>query len=333
MRSSLQQAAVYCLLFVATHFVNKYVLSVLKFQFPTIFQGWQTLVGFLMLSLLVSTRHLPTLLDNTNRYDVANWLPGMMFFVCSIYSGSKALASLTIPVFLSLHNLVTVILCTAQLAIYRQLTSIYSYTMLMMLVVSSILIGATDPYYHMDGYFWTCLHILSTGAYGIFTKISRGRLKLSAHEKMYCNYLYSVIILAPSSYFLGDAVQAGRYPYLYFSKFYVGCIMSGVFGVFLALSNIKLIESNMDKADMAKISGISKLVTSVTSLLFFRSTFTASHLLWICVNHLAAIVCEDSSNIEEVPVLPSATVSNSSDKQHLTQQNSMTREYIKVTVQ
>jgi hypothetical protein len=44
-----------------------------------------------------------------------------------------------------------------------QLTSIYSYTMLMILVVSSILIGATDPDYHMDGYFWTCVHILTTG--------------------------------------------------------------------------------------------------------------------------------------------------------------------------
>ncbi|XP_060552153.1 transmembrane protein 241-like [Ruditapes philippinarum] len=189
MRSSLQQASIHCAVFVATHFVNKYVLSVLKFQFPTIFQGWQTLVGFLMLSLLVSTRHLPTLLDNTDRYDIANWLPGMMFFVSSIYSGSKALAALSIPVFLSLHNLVTVILCTAQLAIYRQLTSIYSYTMLMILVVSSILIGATDPDYHMDGYFWTCVHILTTGGYGVYSKISRGRLKLSAHKREYCNYL------------------------------------------------------------------------------------------------------------------------------------------------
>lgn len=333
MKSSFQQAGVYCVLFAATHFVNKYVLSVLKFQFPTIFQGWQTLVGFLMLSLLVSTRHLPVLLENTDRYDVANWLPGMMFFVCSIYSGSKALATLPMPVFLSMCNLVTVIFSTAQLAIYRQLTSIYSYTMLMMVVVSSIFIAASDPDYHADGYFWMCVHVISTGLYGIYSKTTRGRLKLSAHEKMYCNYLYSVLILAPSSYFLGDAVQAGRYPYLYFSKFYMGCIMSGVFGVFLALSSIKLNENNMDKAESAKISGIAKLITSVVSLIFFKMTYTAPHMLWICVNHLAAIVCEDSSNIEESPIMSSASVSSSSSRQHLTQQNAMTKEFIKVTVQ
>ncbi|KAL4234580.1 hypothetical protein ACF0H5_006221 [Mactra antiquata] len=328
MNNSIKQASIYCILFVVTHFVNKYVLSVLKFQFPTIFQGWQTLVGFLMLSLLVSTRHLPSLMENVDRYDIANWLPGMVFFVCSIYSGSKALAYLSMPVFMSLHNLVTVMLCTGQLALYRQLTSIYSYVMLMIVVISSIFIGVSDPQYHRDGYFWMCVHVLSSGAYGIFSKISRGRLKLSPHEKMYCNYLYSVIVLAPSSYFLGDAVEAGKYPYLYFSKFYVGCIMSGIFGVFLSLSLIKLTESHLDKAEISKLSGISKLITSATSLLFFDTTLTANNTLWVSVNHLAAIAWEDSSNVEETTILPSATSSN-----HLTQQNTMTREFIKVTVQ
>lgn len=329
MRSTLQQAVTYSLLFLATHFVNKYVLSILKFQFPTIFQGWQTLTGFLMLSLLVSTRHLPTLMENVNRNDIAKWLPGMMFFVCSIYAGSKALATLSMPVFLSHHNLVTVILSTGQLAIYRQLTSIYSYAMLMMLVLSSILIGLSDPDFDKDGYFWMCIHILSTGGYGIYTKLTRGRLKLNSHEKMYCNYLYSVIVLAPSSYFLGDAVKAGQYPYLYFSKFYMGCIMSGVFGVFLSLCSIQLNESSFDKADIVKILGVAKLITSVVSLLFFNMTFTAQHVLWICVNHLAAIVCEDSSNIEELTIVSSSSNSNLN---HLTQQNSNTREYIKVNV-
>lgn len=35
--------------------------------------------------------------------------------------------------------------------------------MLMLLVLSSIFIAASDPDYHADGYFWMCVHILSTG--------------------------------------------------------------------------------------------------------------------------------------------------------------------------
>ncbi|XP_052817109.1 transmembrane protein 241-like [Mya arenaria] len=324
MKQQYQLAAVYCLLFIATQFVNKYVLTVLGFQFPTIFQGWQTLVGFLMLSLLVTARHVPPLMENITRYDVANWLPGMLLFVGSIYSGSKALAKLPMPVFLSLHNLITVILCTGQLALYRQLTSLYSYAMMMILVITSILIGVSDPDFNTDGYYWMCVHVLTTGGLSIFSKLARSRLKLSAHEKLYCNYLYSVIVLAPSSYFLGDAIKAGAYPYLFYSKFYMGCIMSGIFGVFLSLNNIKLMEFKLDKADLSKIAGIAKLLTSVCSLLFFDMTLTANNVLWLSINHLAAIVCEDSSNVEESPTVPT-------DGQ-LVQQNSNTREYIRINV-
>ena len=44
-----------------------------------------------------------------------------------------------------------------------QLTSIYSYVMLMLLVVSSIFIGISDPDFSQDGYFWMCIHIITTG--------------------------------------------------------------------------------------------------------------------------------------------------------------------------
>ncbi|XP_072708735.1 UDP-N-acetylglucosamine transporter TMEM241 isoform X6 [Ciconia boyciana] len=39
----------FCLFYLASCFTNKYVLSVLKFTYPTLFQGWQTLVGGLLL--------------------------------------------------------------------------------------------------------------------------------------------------------------------------------------------------------------------------------------------------------------------------------------------
>uniref|UniRef100_A0A0E9PL13 Uncharacterized protein n=1 Tax=Anguilla anguilla TaxID=7936 RepID=A0A0E9PL13_ANGAN len=34
---------IFCCFFVISYFTNKYVLSVLKFTFPTVFQGWADL--------------------------------------------------------------------------------------------------------------------------------------------------------------------------------------------------------------------------------------------------------------------------------------------------
>ncbi|KAJ8321910.1 hypothetical protein KUTeg_000381, partial [Tegillarca granosa] len=141
---------------------------------------------------------------------------------------------------------------------------------------------------------WICIHILSTGALHIYTKITRGRLKLSSYEKLYCNYVYSVILLAPSSYLIGDALEAIRFPYLYFSEFYMGCVLSGIFGVFLNLKTIRLQEVDTDVVDFTKLYGFAKIVTSMMSLFVFNMTLTTNHALCLMVNHLAGLVCEDT---------------------------------------
>ncbi|XP_011245270.1 transmembrane protein 241 isoform X24 [Mus musculus] len=41
----------FCTCYLASHLTNKYVLSVLKFTYPTLFQGWQTFIGGLLLHM------------------------------------------------------------------------------------------------------------------------------------------------------------------------------------------------------------------------------------------------------------------------------------------
>lgn len=317
MKNTAIRCFIFCFLFMVTNFVNKYVLSVLEFKYPTIFQGWQTFVGFLVLRMAVATKHLPSMLTDkeTIRQRAVRWIPGMILFVSMIYSGSKALTNTTIPVFLSLQNLVTVISCTTQMAITRKLMSLFSYLMLMLVIISSLGIINTDPQFNADGYFWMCVHVIATGAFQIYSKLTKGRLKISSHEKLYCNYIYSVIVLAPSSYLIGDALNAIQFPYLYFSKFYIGCVFSGVFGVLLSLYVIRLQEEYMDSIEFVRIQGFAKVVSSVVSLRFFEVTLTGSHAIWLAVNLLAGFVCEDpmlSSTISRViETQPSANTNTS----------------------
>ncbi|XP_033727267.1 transmembrane protein 241-like [Pecten maximus] len=304
LKNTVTRCFIFCSLFLVTNFVNKYVLSVLEFKYPTIFQGWQTFVGFMVLRMGVVTKHLPSMLTDkeTIRQRAVMWIPGMMLFVSVIYSGSKALASLTLPVFLSLQNLVTVINCTTQMAISRKLMSLFSYLMLMLVIISSLGTVNSDPQFSAEGYFWMCVHIICTGVLQIYTKLTKGRLKISSHEKLYCNYIYSMILLAPCSYLIGDALDAIKFPYLYFSKFYIGCIFSGVFGVLLNLYTIRLQEAYLESIEFVRIQGFAKMVSSLVSLQFFDMTVTHSHAVWIAVNQLAGFVCED-------PMLPSSTSS------------------------
>uniref|UniRef100_A0A8C0HVV2 Transmembrane protein 241 n=1 Tax=Balaenoptera musculus TaxID=9771 RepID=A0A8C0HVV2_BALMU len=100
----------FCTCYLASYLTNKYVLSVLKFTYPTLFQGWQTLIGGLLLHV-------------SSRSDVLTWLPASVLFVGIICAGSRALSRLAIPVFLILHNVAEVIICGHQKCFQKEKTS------------------------------------------------------------------------------------------------------------------------------------------------------------------------------------------------------------------
>ncbi|RLW13347.1 hypothetical protein DV515_00000200 [Chloebia gouldiae] len=72
--------------------VLRYVLSVLQFTYPTLFQG----------------------------SEILSWLPASVLFVGIIYAGSRALSRLPIPVFLTMHNAAEVITCGFQKFVQKE---------------------------------------------------------------------------------------------------------------------------------------------------------------------------------------------------------------------
>ncbi|XP_029978873.1 transmembrane protein 241 [Sphaeramia orbicularis] len=90
-------------LFTLFYFTNKFVLSVLKFTFPTLFKGeWQTLIGSVLLLLSVKLGLVE--MSRINRSAALSWLPGSVLFVGNIYAGSRALSRIDIPFFFTLQN-------------------------------------------------------------------------------------------------------------------------------------------------------------------------------------------------------------------------------------
>jgi hypothetical protein len=83
-------------------FILQYVLSVLKFTYPTVFQGWQTLVGVLILKYLTMKKQLDvTVLDKATAISL---LPHCLYFLGAIVAGSKALAILVSKVILDCYS-------------------------------------------------------------------------------------------------------------------------------------------------------------------------------------------------------------------------------------
>ncbi|XP_005372752.1 PREDICTED: transmembrane protein 241 isoform X2 [Chinchilla lanigera] len=226
-----------CACYPASYLTNKYVLSVLKFTYPTLFQGWQVLVGGLLLHL--SWRRGWVEMHGGSRSDVLTWLPASMLFVGIIYAGSRALSRLPVPVFLILHNAAEVIFCGHQKCFRKEKISSAKICSTLFLLAAVGCLPFNDPQFDPEGYFWAVIHLLCVGAYKIVRK-AQNPSALSDIDQQYLNYIFSVALLAFASHPTGDLVSVLDFPFLYFYRFHGSCCASGVLGFLLMLSTVKL---------------------------------------------------------------------------------------------
>ncbi|XP_054175254.1 UDP-N-acetylglucosamine transporter TMEM241 isoform X3 [Homo sapiens] len=215
----------FCTCYLASYLTNKYVLSVLKFTYPTLFQGWQTLIGGLLLH--VSWKLGWVEINSSSRSHVLVWLPASVLFVGIIYAGSRALSRLAIPVFLTLHNVAEVIICGYQKCFQKEKTSPAKICSALFLLAAAGCLPFNDSQFNPDGYFWAIIHLLCVGAYKILQKSQ----KPSA---------LSVVLLAFASHPTGDLFSVLDFPFLYFYRFHGSCCASGFLGFFLMFSTVKL---------------------------------------------------------------------------------------------
>ena len=97
-------ALLYFLLLLTVYFSSKLVLTVLGFTYPMVFQGWQTLVGFVVFKVLQVGKVIPVASIPLDRAGCISLLPNFLFFTAGIIAGSKALAYIPLYIFLAVSN-------------------------------------------------------------------------------------------------------------------------------------------------------------------------------------------------------------------------------------
>ncbi|XP_031220834.1 transmembrane protein 241 isoform X5 [Mastomys coucha] len=234
----------FCTCYLASHLTNKYVLSVLKFTYPTLFQGWQTFVGGLLLHMSWKLGWVE--IHSSLRSDVLTWLPASVLFVGIIYAGSKALSRLK--------------------------TSLSKICSALFLLAAAGCLPFQDSQFDPDGYFWALIHFFCVGSYKILRR-SRKPTVLSDIDQQYLNYIFSMVLLAFASHPTGDLFGALDFPFLYFYRFHGSCCASGVLGFFLMLSTVKL-RSVLAPGQCAAWVFLAKVITAGLSMLLFDTVLT-----------------------------------------------------------
>ncbi|NXE94258.1 TM241 protein, partial [Menura novaehollandiae] len=223
----------FCLFYLASSFTNKYVLSVLQFTYPTLFQGWQTLVGGLLLHISWKLGWVE--INLCSRSEILSWLPASVLFVGIIYAGSRALSRLPIPVFLTVHNAAEVITCGFQKFVQKEQTSHLKVCSVLFLLAAAVCLPLCDTQFDPNGYLWALIHLICVGNALLKKHLFFFPSSPSDLDQQYINYVFS-ILLCPS----GDLFSALDFPFLYFYRFHSSCCASGLLGFFLMLHTVKL---------------------------------------------------------------------------------------------
>ncbi|XP_065063143.1 UDP-N-acetylglucosamine transporter TMEM241 homolog [Rhopilema esculentum] len=271
---------------VGATFVNKYVLSVLKFTYPTVYQSWQTgVTAAILLSLSAFGLIQFAVID---RQSSKHWIPAMCFFTVGIYSGSKALSRLPIPIFFTMLHLVHVSIAFVDEIYFRKHNSPLSLFGAILGLVGLAVTIKSDTEFDVLGYKWMVVHCLCSASYSIFAK-KVFKSSLREIDKIMLNSLFSVIVLMGFGTYTGEVGRSLNFPFIYYKKFHAGCITSGISGALLGLSYSRLAEV-MPVSKIRWISTLAMVLTSALSLFIFQFTLSVPLVLGITVGLLGSVI-------------------------------------------
>ncbi|XP_061778286.1 transmembrane protein 241 isoform X2 [Nerophis ophidion] len=273
--------------FVVSYLTNKFVLSVMKFTYPTLFQGWQTFIGAVL--LLLSGKLGLVEMSPISRSDALSWFPGSLLFVGNIYAGSRALSRLEIPFFFTLQNSSHVVSYVILKAVgHREKIDWLKLFSICLMLFSAIYLPAYDPQFDLNGYMWALAHLVCVGAYGAF-KVRNIPSNLSDIEQQCVNYLFSVLLLTMAAHPTGDLTSALEFPSLQSYAFSCGCCASALLGFMLLLATFKL-KSGLSLQHFALWIFLSKITAMFVAPLIFYMDMNTASIICVAVSHVSEAV-------------------------------------------
>ncbi|XP_078495716.1 UDP-N-acetylglucosamine transporter TMEM241-like [Ciona intestinalis] len=276
-KSNVSDYTLYCFLYMSTTLCNKFVLSSLGFQYPTIFQAWQTFVYLLIVQLLSGNP-----LKHISLSEIIPWSPAMILYAASIFSGSKALASLPIPVFLLSHGLSDAILMLCDNHLPSGLTHLSIPLKISGLLLS--LWGIKEMSSPVN-ILWIIAYSLSLGAYKTmsfwYNSPQWPNSGLSLMQRQYLNNLFGFLLLFPTALLLGHHWDVQReFPHLRKLRFYIGSIVSGVLG-WAVKRKWSFLSGGFLNARLEMIQLLAKVITMIASMHVYPLEHTL--LLWVSI--------------------------------------------------
>eukprot|EP00042_Codosiga_hollandica_P024491 m.103348 g.103348 ORF g.103348 m.103348 type:complete len:323 (-) comp51568_c0_seq1:166-1134(-) len=277
---------------------NKWILAVFQFQQAGILLIIQGLLAVIILKLL-AVKFAFIDLQPLQRDRIVLWMPVTVLFAVMLFSGSKTLAYLSIPIVTVFKNMTNLLIAYGDWAWFGQTISRGVIISFLMMIIGSILSGFTDLEFNIYGYLWMAVNCFSQAGYALYMKRASKATMLSEWGSAYYNNFLSVPVLAVVCFLNNEFATVTQFPLLTDNWFLGAVAFSGVIGTGLSLSVFWLVNVT-SPTTYSMIGALNKIPITIISVFVFSTVLTPQSIFSIGVGLASGIVYTYTKYLETV---------------------------------
>ncbi|KAI4271141.1 MAG: hypothetical protein LQ337_006214 [Flavoplaca oasis] len=316
---------------------NKYVLSGFGFNLNFFLLAVQSVVCVVAIQMCKSSGIITYRDFNTD--EARKWFPVSLLLIGTIYTSTKALQFLSIPVYTIFKNLTIILIAYGEVLWFGGSVTGMALFSFGLMVLSSVIAAWADiqhalqSYGHSEteasakvstlnaGYMWMMFNCLCSAAYVLGM---RKRIKLTNFkdfDTMFYNNVLSIPILLVSSLLLENWSSANidiNFPPLQKNRIILAMIFSGLSSVFISYTSAWCVRVT-SSTTYSMVGALNKLPIALSGLIFFDAPITIPSVSAIAVGFVSGIVYSlakvKQSSAPKAGILPTTSVPMSASSQ------------------
>lgn len=223
-----------------------------------------------------------------NAPDVKRWLPVSVLMAVMLYTGSKSLQYLSVPVFTIFKNLSIILVAYAESKVFGGTVTGLMLVSFSLMVLSSIIAADADfsstkpkdaP---ILGYFWMLMNCFSSAAFVVFMRFTMRKMSPSQPFKDFDTVFYNNILTAPMFFVLsfsgadGNLWEAIDYywtpeNHVARNSFILALLFSGISAFWISYASSWCMRVT-NSTTYSMVGSLNKLPIAISGLIFFKDT-------------------------------------------------------------
>ncbi|KAF1835061.1 GDP-mannose transporter [Decorospora gaudefroyi] len=289
----------YCFSSISMTVVNKYVVSGSSWNLNFLYLAIQAVICTVAILLLKQMGFLPNLAALESG-KARRWLPVSLFFVGMIYTSTKSLQFLSVPVYTIFKNLTIIVIAYGEVLWFGGKVTQLLLLSFGLMALSSVVAAWADIQAAYNGLGHSgdaadaisTLNVLCTASYVLGTRKFITSLKFKDWDTMFYNNLLSLPIMILCSLITEDwssSNLAKNFPAETRNNLMIGMLYSGLGAIFISYSSAWCIRKT-SSTTYSFVGYLNKLPLAISGIVFFGAPVTFGSVTAILLGFFSGLV-------------------------------------------